>query len=146
MGLLAQRAILAVAGHADNFKKWSIRRTDTNALAQSIFARPEDGGQSLVKYDDPRRTLPIGCGEIAPAHERCFHRLKIVGANYVEAGAEAFTSLPASPAFRKDLELRKRETELREPHQARALNSRLSFDAREEITVKVLAFSFLVTQ
>ena len=146
MRRLAERAVLAIAGHADDFEEWPSWPTYANALAQSLFARPERSGQSLVEYDNVRCAFTIGFCKIAPAQQRRFHRLEIVRAHYVEAGADSFICFPTGTTRCEDLELRKREAELRKPHQARALDARLCFDPSQQIAVEVLAFSFLVAQ
>src|SRR5207253_10728642 len=125
VGLLTERSVLAVAGDADDLKKRPVWTTYANAFAQTVFARPQRDGQRLVENYNPWRTLTIGFCKIAPAEERSFHRLEIVWAHDIEAGADTFICVPVAPTFCEDLELGKGEAKLREPHQARVLDARL---------------------
>ena len=109
--------------------------------------RASSPGQSVaasvsLSTTTPGAPLTICLRKIAPAQQRRFHSLEIVRAHHVEAGADAFICLPLATTLRKDLELRVGETELREPHQARALDARLRLDPGEQIAVEVFAFSF----
>src|SRR5207237_566159 len=79
-------------------------------------------GQRLVDDGHARRALAVAFGELAPAHERRPHRLKIIRPHDVEARARGLLAARRGPPLGDHLTLRVREAERRETHEARALH------------------------
>ena len=81
--LFPQRAVLAVANHADNLSPGPVRAIDADPAADRIGVRELHRRGGRVEDDDRRPGFHVGVPEVAALHERDAERLEELRSDHV---------------------------------------------------------------